>query len=134
MPMQPRPIADTSGPPCPSRLRGIMDRLLLPMAEELCERRGRSPVLLPRSRGRPAMPAVKLILTAAALVALAGCGERAKLPVTAGMGSAPGPAEGLQVAAFAENLDHPRWLYVLPNGDVLVAGTNAPPRPKEGKG
>jgi glucose/arabinose dehydrogenase len=35
---------------------------------------------------------------------------------------------------FAENLDHPRWLYVLPNGDVLVAETNAPPKPDDGKG
>jgi glucose/arabinose dehydrogenase len=33
------------------------------------------------------------------------------------------------VNAFATELDHPRWLYVLPNGDVLVAETNAPPRP-----
>ena len=31
-------------------------------------------------------------------------------------------------------LDHPRWLYVLPNGDVLVAETNAPPKPDDGKG
>jgi glucose/arabinose dehydrogenase len=31
-------------------------------------------------------------------------------------------------------LDHPRWLYVLPNGDVLVAETNAPPRPEDAKG
>jgi glucose/arabinose dehydrogenase len=38
------------------------------------------------------------------------------------------------VAAFARNLDHPRWLYVLPNGDVLVAETNAPPRAKYAKG
>lgn len=35
---------------------------------------------------------------------------------------------------FASDLDHPRWLYVLPNGDVLVAETNAPPRPDDGKG
>ena len=41
---------------------------------------------------------------------------------------------GLQVAAFAKDLDHPRWLYVLPNGDVLVAETNAPPKPEDGKG
>ena len=40
----------------------------------------------------------------------------------------PMPAEGLEVAAFANNLDHPRWLYVLPNGDVLVAESNAPAR------
>jgi glucose/arabinose dehydrogenase len=40
----------------------------------------------------------------------------------------------LSVGAFAADLDHPRWLYVLPNGDVLVAETNAPPRPDDGKG
>jgi glucose/arabinose dehydrogenase len=38
------------------------------------------------------------------------------------------------VQRFAENLDHPRWLYVLPNGDVLVAETNAPPKPDDNKG
>ena len=36
--------------------------------------------------------------------------------------------------AFATGLDHPRWLYVLPNGDVLVAESNAPPRPEGSKG
>ena len=41
-------------------------------------------------------------------------------------GAMPQPAEGLAVAAFASGLDHPRWLYVLPNGDVLVAETNTP--------
>ncbi|WP_085640217.1 MULTISPECIES: sorbosone dehydrogenase family protein [unclassified Pseudomonas] len=49
-------------------------------------------------------------------------------------GAKPTPAAGTQVAAFAENLDHPRWLYVLPNGDVLVAETNAPPKPDDGSG
>lgn len=49
-------------------------------------------------------------------------------------GEAPRAAEGLAVAAFAADLDHPRWLYVLPNGDVLVAETNAPPRPDDRKG
>ena len=42
-------------------------------------------------------------------------------------GAKPTAAAGLQVAAFAAGLDHPRWLYVLPNGDVLVAETNGPP-------
>jgi glucose/arabinose dehydrogenase len=46
----------------------------------------------------------------------------------------PTPASGLAVQAFASGLAHPRWLYVLPNGDVLVAEANAPERPKEGKG
>jgi glucose/arabinose dehydrogenase len=33
-----------------------------------------------------------------------------------------------------ERPDHPRWIYVLPNGDVLVAETNAPPKPDDAKG
>jgi len=41
--------------------------------------------------------------------------------------AAPTGAEGTAVVAFARGLVHPRWLYVLPNGDVLVAETNAPP-------
>ena len=92
---------------------------------------------------------------------LAACGGAAKLPVEAGIGPAPQlpppehaliptvhvatakgwpsgqtpvAAPGTSVAAFARGLDHPRALYVLPNGDVLVAETNAPPRPKDGRG
>jgi glucose/arabinose dehydrogenase len=38
------------------------------------------------------------------------------------------------VEAFARGLNHPRWLYVLPNGDVLVAETNAPPKPRGSQG
>jgi glucose/arabinose dehydrogenase len=84
---------------------------------------------------------------------LTSCGGAARLPVEAGMGPTPTlppprkslfpvvkvaravgwPAgtrptahAGTSVTAFAEGLDHPRWLYVLPNGDVLVAETNAP--------
>src|SRR5262245_38802408 len=49
-------------------------------------------------------------------------------------GQMPTAASGFKVAAFAAGLDHPRWLYVLPNGDVLVAETNAPQRPDDGKG
>lgn len=41
----------------------------------------------------------------------------------------PQAAAGFSVAAYARDLDHPRWLYVLPNGDVLVAETNAPAKP-----
>ena len=90
---------------------------------------------------------------AAIALALAGCGEDARLPVSAGLGpdptlpppqesliptvniapargwaegERPVPAQGLHVAEFAGGLDHPRWLYVLPNGDVLVAESNAP--------
>ncbi len=95
------------------------------------------------------------------LVIFAACGEVAMLPVSAGTGPqptlpAPAPsliptvniakakgwapgatpkaAPGTQVAAFATGLDHPRWLLVLPNGDVLVAETNAPPKPEDAKG
>jgi glucose/arabinose dehydrogenase len=92
---------------------------------------------------------------------LAGCGDVAKLPVEAGTGPqpqlpqpaksliptvniapatswpngvAPTPADGLAVRAYASGFDHPRWLSVLPNGDVLVAETNAPPKPEDRKG
>jgi glucose/arabinose dehydrogenase len=45
------------------------------------------------------------------------------------------PAGAVRVQAFATGLTHPRWLYALPNGDVLVAETNAPNnRPEDGKG
>lgn len=46
----------------------------------------------------------------------------------------PVPAQGLAVTAFARGLDHPRTVYVLPNGDVLVAESNAPPKPDDAKG
>ncbi len=49
-------------------------------------------------------------------------------------GEGPIAGEGLEVQLFAEGLDHPRWLYALPNGDVLVAETNAPERPEDGDG
>lgn len=98
---------------------------------------------------------------AAGLVAVLGCGAPARLPVSAGTGpnpvlpppseslipvinvvtakgwrgaAAPTVAPGATVNAFARGLDHPRWLYVLPNGDVLVAETNAPPRPDDARG
>src|SRR5436190_22026940 len=66
--------------------------------------------------------------------------DRALVPtvnVVKAKGWAPGQtpvAEGRRVAAFAQGLEHPRWLYVLPNGDVLVAETNAPVRPDDNKG
>ena len=41
-------------------------------------------------------------------------------------GATPTPARGLVVSRFADGLEHPRWLHVLPNGDVLVAESNAP--------
>ena len=47
-------------------------------------------------------------------------------------GQKPRAAQGFEVDAFASGLDHPRWIYVLPNGDVLVAETNKPPKEAEG--
>jgi glucose/arabinose dehydrogenase len=97
-----------------------------------------------------------LPITAILTSLLAACGDTAKLTEDAGIGPTPAlpepnptwiptvniaPAKGwpegtmpkappeLAVNAFATGLDHPRWLYVLPNGDVLVAETNAPERP-----
>ena len=49
-------------------------------------------------------------------------------PVGWAAGQMPTPAAGLRVQPFASGLDHPRWMYRLPNGDVLVAETNSPPR------
>lgn len=49
-------------------------------------------------------------------------------------GLLPEVAAGLTVTALARNLDHPRWLYTLPNADVLVAESNAPPKPNDGSG
>lgn len=77
----------------------------------------------------------------AALTVEQGTGPNPVLPAPAGRvlptvniahpvgwknGEHPTPAEGLAVTAFATNLDHPRWLYTLPNGDVLVAQSNSP--------
>ena len=96
-----------------------------------------------------------------ALAALAGCGSVAQSAPNVGIGPNPqlpqpeknliptvniataigwpqgarptAPA-GFRVTAMAAGLNHPRWIYVLPNGDVLVAETNAPPKPEDGKG
>jgi glucose/arabinose dehydrogenase len=101
------------------------------------------------------------VLLALVVAAVPACAGVAQLPVSAGTGpnpvlpapesalipivniapakgwpagGAPTTAAGTIVARFAEGLDHPRWIYVLPNGDVLVAETNAPARPEDGKG
>ena len=49
-------------------------------------------------------------------------------------GAQPVSPQGATVTAFAKRLQHPRWIHVLPNGDVLVAESNAPDRPEQGKG
>jgi glucose/arabinose dehydrogenase len=70
------------------------------------ETQGPNPTIPPPSE---ALPAIN--------IAPAGAWQGGKTPVA---------AAGLAVNAFATGLDHPRWLYVLPNGDVLVAETNTP--------
>ncbi|MHA3738250.1 PQQ-dependent sugar dehydrogenase [Pseudomonas sp. Eth.TT006] len=107
------------------------------------------------------MRKTRLALVIALAGGLTACGESSSLQVSDGTGPAPKlpepnktliptvniapavgwpaggkptAAAGTQVAAFAEDLDHPRWLYVLPNGDVLVAETNAPPKPDDSSG
>ena len=99
----------------------------------------------------------RTLLLTCAFFSLAAC-ESARLPVKAGMGRnpelpaptksliptvviapakgwpsgvTPTAAAGLKVNEFAGGLDHPRWLDVLPNGDVLVAESNSPPKPKQ---
>jgi glucose/arabinose dehydrogenase len=92
-------------------------------------------------------------------LSLAACGEKATMPLQTGAdptlpepvdtliptvkiapakgwpeGTKPKATAGGTVTAFATGLDHPRWVYALPNGDVLVAETNAPERPEQGKG
>jgi len=104
---------------------------------------------------------LRLLVVLPALMALFGCGHEARISLMEGYGpepalpapdksaiplvhiapavgwptgAKPNAAPGLKVERFAQGLDHPRWIYVLPNGDVLVAETNAPPKPEDGKG
>ena len=101
------------------------------------------------------------IAGSAIVLVLTGCAQSSKYPITDSYGpqphlpepkssllptvniapakgwptdTMPTPAKGLKVQAFAKELQHPRWLYVLPNGDVLVAETDAPPKPDDSKG
>jgi glucose/arabinose dehydrogenase len=104
---------------------------------------------------------MRRLLVCAVILNLGACNEMAKLPEQASFGphptlpppnatfiptvhiapavgwppnTKPTAADGLEVRAFASGLTHPRWLYVLPNGDVLVAETNAPSKPDDSKG
>lgn len=102
---------------------------------------------------RIARHAVPAVLAATIALSIAGCGDSARLvaredtgptpvlrqpvkrlvptldiaPATGwARGDAPTPAAGWRVTRFADGLQHPRWLQVLRNGDVLVAESNGP--------
>lgn len=104
---------------------------------------------------RVVRPVYRVVAGGAVLAGLVACGEMARLTITDGTGphptlpppvssllptvviapavgwaagQTPTPAPGFAVEAYAQGLDHPRWLYRLPNGDILVAETNAPVR------
>ena len=90
-----------------------------------------------RVRGRPAVEARRRQLRSAAGAArirtLRACPTLHIAPARGWSdGEQPTAASGFAVERFAEGLDHPRALYVLPNGDVLVAETNAPPSEAKG--
>lgn len=108
-----------------------------------------------------AAPSLRRLAPLSLVAALAACNGEGALPESAGFGAnpelpaarkqmvptmkiapavgwaegeTPTAARGLAVNAFATGLDHPRWIYELPNGDVLVAESNAPPKPPEKSG
>ena len=109
----------------------------------------------------PGARSAQIVTIAATIAGVTGCGVPARVPLSAetGMhpviprpapslipvmkvvtakgwsaGEMPAAAGDLSVRAFARGLNHPRWLYVLPNGDVLVSETNAPKRPDDARG
>lgn len=98
----------------------------------------------------------RFVISCLVIITISACANSAKLSVSDGMGpepilpqpktsfiptvniatavgwpigAKPIAADGLVVNLFADHLQHPRWLYVLPNGDVLVAESNAPAKP-----
>jgi glucose/arabinose dehydrogenase len=96
----------------------------------------------------------RILVPCALALLLAACGDTAKLPEQTGptpqlpppnrtllptvhiapaegwpIGRLPIAPKGFTVTALARGLEHPRWLLVLPNGDVLVAESNHPPAP-----
>ncbi|MEO8543783.1 MAG: sorbosone dehydrogenase family protein [Burkholderiaceae bacterium] len=107
-----------------SRALRLFPTLLLGLALAACEQAA----LQPFDAGvgpKPRLPAPQQALIPTVNIAKARGWPQAMMPAV---------APGLAVTAFAQDLDHPRWLYTLPNGDVLVAESNAPPKPDDGNG
>ena len=87
----------------------------------LAELVGAAAIRLRQSQGRPtpsfgAAPAIPPARPQGAIPTL-------KMPTAKGwpQGLTPTAAPGLKVNAFARGLKHPRWIHVLPSGEVLVA-------------
>lgn len=103
----------------------------------------------------------KLYFSIAIVLSMSGCAEKATISISQGSGinpTLPAPvnaliptvniapaigwpdkakpiaSQGTQVEAFARELVHPRWIYTLPNGDVLVAESNSPAQPEDKQG
>jgi glucose/arabinose dehydrogenase len=112
----------------PLNIKSFQGALLLAVAALSCTACHRETARLPASAGfgrNPILPAPDRSLIPTVNIATArGWPE----------GTTPIPAAGTTVHALAQGLKHPRWLYVLPNGDVLVAETDAPPKPDDDKG
>ncbi|NNE57841.1 MAG: sorbosone dehydrogenase family protein [Hellea sp.] len=105
------------------------------------------------------MRPINLVMTALIGLSLSACASKPVAPISTGFGPdpelpppsnrllprvnvakaemwpagmVPSPAPGLSVTEFVKDLDHPRWVYQLPNGDVLVAESNSPPKETSG--
>ena len=134
----------------------LFPRCATPVSDGAQGRRAHCEALSGWSRSRH-----RVVAVIGTLCALSACTDPVSLPPEAGMGRSPTlppptsallptvhiapaqawpagtqpvPMNGLRVTALATGLDHPRWLLVLPNGDVLVAESNAPPKPDDAKG
>src|SRR6185312_7404562 len=103
-------------------LSGIFARIVaLIGAVALLWRRSQGAAPVPAWGGTPEIPVAKP----------QGAIPTLKMPTARGWseGQKPTAAPGLKVNAFASGLDHPRWIEVLPNGDVLIAEAMSPDRP-----
>ena len=107
-------------------------------------------------------PAIRSTALIVSLIGLSGCSESSKIDPAVTFGEEPTlvepdsslipnvniasavgwpegekpttPLDSIQVNRFATDLNHPRWLYTLPNGDVLVAESNKPQKDQDDSG
>jgi glucose/arabinose dehydrogenase len=110
---------------CRHHLAGSLAALLLPVVGLAAAGSGAQPATLNEYGPTPDLPAPDKALLPTLHVAKAE-------PWSGDAG--PSAAPGLSVRPLARGLQHPRWLYTLPNGDVLVAESEAPQKPEDSKG